>query len=444
MSSIKYLLQVKNKSESAPIYLRLLLGRNKDIKRKIGLTINSNDWSTTKGLPKQNNNENKNLTTKLRKLRTYILKEVNDASSQGEKVTGDWLIDKIDVHFKRLKINEFEYLTNYGDRFLEELDFKVSKNNKKGVSISTKKKYNTIVNKLKQYEDKLGKQLLLKEVNLKFQKEFMRYLSEVDKLSDNTVGRYLKVVKTICLDAQRNGFEVSNQLQHFKGFTVKIPIVTLSLDELNVIMNKEFLNVNHQIARDWLIIGCFTGQRVSDLMRMTKSMIHQIRNFEFIVLTQKKTEKLVQIPIHNKVKKILDKRNGEFPPLFNSKIETNNVLFNRYLKQLCEIAEIDEVVEGNKYNDKTNRYESGNFEKHKLVASHICRRSFASNFYAKRKYTTPLLMNITAHSSEKQFLEYIGKKPIDYGLQLAEIWSKEALKGSKEVQLSVVKNKLSN
>ncbi len=55
----------------------------------------------------------------------------------------------------------------------------------------------------------------------------------------------------------------------------------------------------------------------------------------------------------------------------------------------------------------------------------ICRRSFATNFYAEEKYPTPLLMNITAHGTEKMFLSYIGKKPIDCGVQLAEIWLKE-------------------
>lgn len=58
----------------------------------------------------------------------------------------------------------------------------------------------------------------------------------------------------------------------------------------------------------------------------------------------------------------------------------------------------------------------------------ICRRSFTTNFYAKEKYPTPLLMNITSHSTEKMFLNYIGKKPIDYGLQLAKIWDNEKYK----------------
>jgi integrase len=440
MASIKY--SIQSKSDSASIYLRLSMGKSNYIKCRIGLTIDANNWSQRAGLPKQNNTDNKKIANKLLKLKAFILEQLNDANSIGEEVSKKWLLDKIDIHFKRNQIVELDYLTTYGDKFLEELQYKVSRNNKKGVSLSTIKKYQTIVNKLKAYEMEIGKRLLVKEVDLKFHKEFMKYMNEVDKLSDNTVGRYLKVVKTICLDAQRNGIEISNQLQHFKGFTVKSPIVTLSFDEINQIKKKAFTNETHQLAREWLIIGCFSGQRVSDLMRMNKSMIQNIQNFEFIVLTQTKTNKLVQIPIHQEVKNILNKRNGEFPPLFNKKLEINNVLFNRYLKQICKIAEINDLVEGNKFNKEKKRYDGGKHVKYKLISSHVCRRSFATNFYANRKYPTPLLMNITAHSTEKMFLEYIGKKPIDYSLQLAEIWSEEAIKGKDEVKLSVVQDNL--
>jgi integrase len=148
----------------------------------------------------------------------------------------------------------------------------------------------------------------------------------------------------------------------------------------------------------------------------------------------------VQIPVHNEVISILDKRNGEFPPMFNNNnIKSNKVMFNRYLKELCKIAEINNVVEGNFYDEETERTITGHTEKYNLISSHICRRSFATNFYSNREYPTPLLMNITAHSTEKMSLEYIGKKPRDYGVQLAKIWSDEAIKKMKEPQLTVVK-----
>ena len=278
-----------------------------------------------------------------------------------------------------------------------------------------------------------------------FRSDLIDYFNEVDKLSDNTIGRYLKFVKSICLDAQKNGFKVSKQLEHFQGFTIKAPKVILTLDEIEQIKNTTFVNDAHEIAKDWLIIGCFTGQRVSDLLRMTSGMIEHIKDYDFIVLEQIKTKKTVQIPIHFEVQEILDKRNGEFPPIFTKNTDSNKAMFNRYLKQICKLAEIDVIVNGNKFDDETKRYINGNYPKHELVASHICRRSFASNHYATELYPTPILMNITAHGTEQMFLEYIGKKPIDYSVQLAKIWqkvgkkNKQVKKKKAESVLTVVK-----
>jgi hypothetical protein len=53
-------------------------------------------------------------------------------------------------------------------------------------------------------------------------------------------------------------------------------------------------------------------------------------------------------------------------------------------------------------------------------------------------------MNITAHKTEKMFLTYIGKEPLDYGLQLAKIWQKVGEKRKKtqreKADLKVIKN----
>lgn len=453
MATIKYLLQ--STGENAQIYLRLSLGRAKatnktdkpkyiSFKQKAGFTVNSNSWSSATGLPKQNDPNLQNLTSDLRGLSKYVLDQLNISSSNGVDVNSNWLKNTIDKCFDRVELTELEYLTNYGDKFLKELKYKVSGNNQKGVSRSTEKKYQTIVNKLKAFQTYKKTTYRIKDVDLTFRNEFIEYLSVKDKLSDNTIGRYLKVVKTICLDAQKNGYEINKQLLHFKGFTVKAPKTILSFDELEKIKKATLNNENHQIARDWLIIGCYTGQRVSDLLRMNSTFIDNIHDFDFIVLEQIKTNKIVQIPVHNEVKKILDKRNGEFPPMFNNNnIESNKVMFNKYLKELCNIAKINNIVEGNYYDKEAKRTITGKTEKHNLVSSHICRRSFATNFYSNTDYPTPILMNITAHSTEKMFLEYIGKKPIDYGVQLAKIWAKQALKEKKEPQLTVVK-KVSN
>jgi len=381
------------------------------------------------------------LNASMMKLESFVLGKFEEIDSR--KVNKEWLEFIIESYYNKDKPSASNFLVDYADSLIKDLPYRVNIKGEKGVSESTVKKYRTIRNKLEGFERFSKTKFSVSDVNLDFRTNIIKYLKENDRLGDNSIGRYLKVVKSICLDAQKKGIEVSEQLLHFKGFTVKAPIVVLSFEELAIINRTTFINENHVIAKDWLIIGSYVGQRVSDLLRMKKSFIQRINNFEFIVIEQKKTGKIVQIPLHAEVKKIMDKRNGEFPPTFANNADSSSTLFRRYLKELCEIAKINTIVEGNYYDKKTKRTIRGKVEKYRLISSHVCRRSFATNFYAKRNYPTPLLMNITGHTTEKMFLEYIGKQPIDYSMQLAEIWSKEALKGSDESFLTVVKSSVS-
>ena len=122
------------------------------------------------------------------------------------------------------------------------------------------------------------------------------------------------------------------------------------------------------------------------------------------------------IPVHPKVKEILDKRNGEFPYMISDQ------KYNDYIKTVCELAEINQMVQGSKMmetspNSGVFRKESKMYKKCELVTSHIGRRSFATNFYGK--IPTTYLINVTGHSTETMFLSYIGKSNKDLALEIA-------------------------
>ncbi|WP_339659145.1 phage integrase SAM-like domain-containing protein [uncultured Polaribacter sp.] len=424
MATIKFILQ--GKSQNSQIYLRLSIDKKTSFKRKTGYQIDPKEWSVSTGFPKTNNPSNKNLKVDLKTLETFIETNLNNSNSQGTEITSLWLADCISKHLGREdKNNELNYLIPYTKKFIESLNNSTSASGKKGVSEATIKKRTTILNKLIKYENIHKKKLKVYDVDLDFREKFIVFLDKVEKLSNGTIGKYLKEVKTICFDAQKNGVEVSLKLIHFKGFSSETIKITLSFDEIDEIQNSTFTDINLKASRDWLVIGCFTGQRVSDLLRMNINMIEKIQGFEFIVLNQKKTGKLVQIPIHQKVQEVLEANNGSFPKVFSENEGSNSALFNKYLKEVCKIAGLTKLTKGTLRNKESGRTELGEYPKYKLVSSHICRRSFATNFYALEKYPTPLLMNITAHGTERMFLSYIGKKPIDYGVQLAKIWQNE-------------------
>lgn len=436
MATIKFLLQ--SNSTTAPVYLRFSLARNNTIKRKTGFVVDAKAWGSN-GLPKERDPHSKNVKGKLLNLSAHVINVYNSDNAKGVGINGDWLTSVIDKFHNRVEPEQKEFLTVYGDAFVQALPNKVTDTGARGVNKDTVGKYKTIVDKLKGFEEYTDKKYLIKEAGINFRDEFVKYLIEVEKLSSNTAGRYISFVKTIILDARKHGYEISHQIDNFRGYTVAAPIITLSFEEIEIIKNAKLSSEKLEVARDWLIIGCYTGQRVSDLLRMNTGMITTVGQYKLITLVQDKTKKTVQIPIHQEVQTVLNKRQGEFPPVFANTPDSNSTMLNRYLKDVCKEAKIDAPTKGNIADPKTGVYGTGIYPKYLLVSSHICRRSFATNFYSQREYPTPLLMSVTGHATETMFLNYIGKKPIDYALQLAEIWKSKERKPKRNRALVAVK-----
>lgn len=428
MATIKFFLQ--SKKNPASIYVSLSISRGNVFKRKTDFVIDPDNWSSKTNLPKPNDEDLKKLKTDLGKLSTKIEENLNKATAAGVEISGDWLQDKIDSILGKKEKTDLDYLVNYFQYFIENLPDKIQKNNKQGVAETTLKKYKTIKNKIIEFETFQKKRFLVKDVNTRFKNDLLKYFRDTDKLAISSRGRYLKYVKTVCLDAKENGIETDPQLDKIKGFTGKSTDPYLTFDELDKIQNTPFTREALENAKDWLLIGCFIGQRVSDLLTLTKKNIQEMNGFKMIVLTQQKTGKEVAIPIHDKIKPILEKRNWNFPSTLSAQ------KFNLHIKDIAKLAGLKQQFSGGKMNKETKRKEYGTFEKWELVSSHICRRSFASNFYAETP--TALLINITAHSTEKQFLEYIGKPAKDFSVQLAEYWNKQQLQAKKEPKMTVL------
>ncbi|WP_167616996.1 tyrosine-type recombinase/integrase [Maribellus sediminis] len=434
MASIKFLLQSKN--SPANIYLRLSIDRQKTFKRKTGYVINIDDWSTKTGMPKNGGDEEQkkrrgDIENKLNSLSSKLKEKLNDATANGIDIDGKWLQKQIDDIQNKKQESNLDLLVNYFQYYIDNLPFKTQRNNTQGVTERTTKKYRTVKKKIAQFEEYSKKTYQVRDVNLRFRNDLIKYLKDVDKLSVSTVGRYVKCVKTVCLNARVNEIETHPHLLEIKGFTDNANHPFLSFEELNSIQEKDFDRDALMNAKDWLLIGCYIGQRVSDLLELTSQNIQMIGGYKMIVLTQRKTKKEVAIPIHEKIKTILEKRNWNFPERISAQ------KFNLHIKDVVKGAGINEPISGGKMNKKTKRKDFGIFEKWELATSHICRRSFATNFYAETP--TALLINITAHSTEKQFLEYIGKPAKDFSVQLADYWSKESLKAKKQTQLNVLK-----
>jgi integrase len=409
MASIKFYLQTKN--NPAGIYVRLRDGVAKskkypngtgiDAKAKTKFVINPTDWSNTKGQPKNLKDTNfKNLHNELTSLSKDLLSHYNNSVGKNT-INSQWLKDFINPSVKTGEIPH--KLTDYFDYYT------LHKNT--NIEASTHTKLNANKNLIVRFQKKTKTEYLIKEVDANFKLKFETFCLE-ENYSPNTIAQVFKSIKTICYHAQTNGIEINSQLTNISLKWQKAEKVYLSLDELAKIEKIKLDTESLNNAKDWLLISCETGQRISDFMRFTKEQIRMENGKHLIEFTQVKTDKIMTVPLSKKVITILKKRKGHFPRAISDQ------KYNEYIKDVCKLAGLTNKVKGSVIDKETKRKKNGEFEKWELVSSHIGRRSFATNNYGR--IPTSLLIGATGHSTEKMFLEYIGKSDTQKAMQLAE------------------------
>ncbi|MEY3500558.1 MAG: hypothetical protein RL308_2227 [Bacteroidota bacterium] len=413
MATINFL--YRSAREEADLVLRLLF-RNEGVDyvyaANIKYPVTKHYWAKQHNIKKPKDlaviNKQHEVIQELNKVEEHVLKAFNCANIS--IVNKDWLQKQIALYYNPPVAPEQlpTDLINYLDKYLE---FK-----KNDITYNTKKKINVIKQLLMRYVDYSQNPLNITDIDGNFKMSFEAYCLE--KLyAPNTIATAFKFIKTICNHAKSNGLNISPQLGNIKVKQTKVDSIYLTFEELEKIekTDKDKFTDSLLNARDWLIISCYTGQRISDFMRFTDKQIRVENGKSLLEFTQVKTGKNMTVPLHQKVLEILNKRDGKFPYAISDQ------KYNAYIKKVCEIAEINEVVQGSKKTETSEdsgiyRKESNDFKKYELVTSHIGRRSFATNFYGK--IPTTYLIYVTGHSTEQMFLTYIGKSNKDLAMEL--------------------------
>lgn len=406
MATIKFLLQ--SNSKNAQIYVRFRSGRAFDLKAKTGFCIDYDLWNEKIGYPKTglkdeiNKKKCSSIQSNLKDFESRLDKAFNDCTNK-ILIDKQWLNDFI---------NPPQQATEITDKLIPFIDY-YNEIKAKDIKSGTLKRNKSTRNLILKFQTDNKADFLIKDIDTNFILKFEQYCIK-QKYALNYVARAVKYLKTICFNARVNDIEISSKVDLIKPKMEKVDKIYLTTEELETISKKVFDTESLDNARDWLLISCETGQRVSDFMRFTKEMIRHENKKALIEFTQVKTNKIMTVPLSKKVLKILKKRGGNFP------YSISDQKYNDYIKDVCKLAEINEKVKGSiiEVTKKEKRKKSGTYEKWELVSSHIGRRSFATNNYGK--IPTSLLISATGHSTEKMFLEYIGKSDTQKALQLAE------------------------
>ena len=234
--------------------------------------------------------------------------------------------------------------------------------------------------------------------------DYVGYLRDVKEMRNTTIGKQLSFLKWYLRWAFKKGVHQNNAYDSYKPKlkSTQKKIIFLTWDELNrlrefkIPFNKQALDR----VRDVFLFQCFTGLRYSDVFNLRRS---DIKGDHIEVTTVKTSDSLI-IELNKHSKEIIDKykdvafEDGKVLPVIT------NQKMNDYLKELAELAGIDEPVRQTYY--RGNERIDEVTPKYALLGTHAGRRTFICNALALG-IPPQVVMKWTGHSDYKAMRPYI-------------------------------------
>ncbi|WP_297985163.1 site-specific integrase [uncultured Chryseobacterium sp.] len=239
--------------------------------------------------------------------------------------------------------------------------------------------------------------------NEQYLSNYQRYL-EGKNHKNSTISKELAALKWFLKWAMKKGYTKSGEFEKFKPKikNVQKKIIFLNKSELKRFTEYEIPTDKSYLEkiRDVFLFQCFTGLRYSDVFNLKRSDVKD----GYLEITTLKTADNLIIELNSYSRKLLNKyidvefeHNKALPVISNQKM-------NDYLKELAELAEIDELV--------TQTYFKGNerieevLPKYSLMSTHAGRRTFVCNALSLG-IPPQVVMKWTGHSDYKAMKPYI-------------------------------------
>lgn len=392
------------------IYLRYKFGREVDLKKSIGFKVFPDQWNpATQKVKNRSEIKNRNkINTLLQNLTRHFEDFEDSLISKGQKPTKSKAIKNYEDFFKKSETkNTPQNLLEYIKEFRERSD--ILKSRREG----TIKNYKLTEKFLTRFNNEVYN-IDFNNIDMDFYNDFVEW-GENQNLTKNYIGKHINTLKTFMNNAT---YDKINKNLDFKNPRFKVlkedaENIYLSLEELDKIFNLNLAHLPRQDqARDLFLIGAYTGLRVSDFNSLNENNIFTKDEIQYLRIKPKKDRKgkEVIIPLRPEVKAIFKKHNNR-PP---KKMPDQHI--NYKIKDVCEYAGIDEVL----YKEQTRSGKKVRIKKFKfeMVKTHTARRSFCTNAYLSGMPTIDI-MQISGHSSEKTFLNYIKADALQKAIKIS-------------------------
>jgi integrase len=424
------------------IYLQFLYD-NQKLVFSFGQSIDPRNWNPDKQRVKSNkettSDKSHNLNDLLKSLEEVCKEAYNTEMKNGiplPNVLRKYLEDFLNKNIDKPK-NEKPTFFNLLDRFISN-EIKISRGEKKKIgkkrAEATVHNYKALNRHLQDFQRLKNFKVDFETINRDFFNKYISFLEDhiwkiswqkekgkkslrktiISKqpgegLSVNSIAKDIRKLKSVLNEAVENGYTNNQEFKkgYFSFSEEETDAVYLSDKEIITLYRHDFSkNKTLEQIRDWFVFSSFIGLRYQDITSLEPDNIVSIDNDLFIKTITRKTKELVVVPCNPVVLEIIGKYEQNLNGL--PRVYENQV-YNRYLKQICQIAGL---TEKGRLSTDTGK------ELWLCISSHTSRRSFATNLYLDG-YPVDEIRKITGHKTEKAFWKYIKVSKLDSAKRLS-------------------------
>jgi site-specific recombinase XerD len=393
MSVVRVNINLDKTVSDTPVQLLFSITKNNfRFRLYTGFKILPRAWDKKNQKVKISFEGHKLINSKLKEYTGEIHKQTLQLELMQIEITKNSLLPRLSFFKAAIKTNNNPFFSYY-QSFIEARKNLLTKESIKSLQSTS--------NRLEKFEKQTGFVLSFSNMDANFYNAFYKFYIDIIGGFNNSFGKHIKTVKTFlnwCVDEN-----ITNNLafRKFKVLKESKPVLFLTIAEIKKIELLPLTGLQDAI-RDIFLIECYCGLRFGDVMNLKAENIKD-NNIEIIT---GKTKDVLQIPIANHLKIILDKYfvvgKKKFPII-------SNQVVNRNLKLIGEAANIDDAIIYTKY----KKTEKVNFELKKFdkISTHTARHSFISNSLALG-ILPETVRQIVGHGSLKTLARYSQKNNI--------------------------------
>ncbi|QHT66342.1 site-specific integrase [Rhodocytophaga rosea] len=351
VSAKLYCKKSKRKSDgTAPVYIILRIN-NKEKLIATGKYVNHENFDNSSGKVGRAEPNSMKLNVYLSAKLASIEKIILDLQHEGRAVTHAQVIQSFNTDGKLLFVDFCRQELEESRRAISEKHYKTTKYQ---------------IDKLAGYRP----DLTLQHLNFEFLQKYQYHLVEKGN-KPNTLHGDFKMIRKFLNLAIKKGLTKNYPFKDFEIPSEDSVKEYLSLKEVETLHNlydSELLSAKLQNTLFYFLIACYTGLRFSDVGRLNALYLKLSGNRYFISMLMKKTKKPVEIPLSNRVVRLLSKRLGiKYEQLIETDLLKNDRLFSKKLKQSNSRVNTDirQIIAMQKID--------------KYISFHCSRHSFAIN-----------------------------------------------------------------